>query len=98
MNMFDSIQNLFRSKSKIPISGGECEYLRHGFLKLFQSKSVDIAQPDVGACGGITELKRIADLANTFGIEIVPHCWGTGIVLHVVKDRVPRIASVEKWV
>ena len=57
--------------------------MRHGFLKLFQSKSVDIAQPDVGACGGITELKRITALANTFGIEIVPHCWGTGIVLHV---------------
>ena len=61
--------------------------MRHGFLKLFQSKSVDIAQPDVGACGGITELKRITDLANTFGIEIVPHCWGTGIVLHVCSDQ-----------
>ena len=71
-----------RSRSKIPISGGECEYLRFGFLQLFQSKSVDIAQPDVASCGGITELKRIATMANTFGVEIIPHSWGTGIALH----------------
>ena len=41
-----------------------------------------LVQPDVAACGGITELKRIATMANTFGIEVIPHSWGTGIALH----------------
>ena len=80
-----------RSKTKIPISGGECEYLRYGFLQLFQSKSVDIAQPDVASCGGITELKRIATMANTFGIQIIPHSWGTGIALHAAMHVIANL-------
>lgn len=68
-----------RSKTSIPISGGECEYLRFGFQTLFQSKSIDIAQPDICSTGGLTEAKRIGVLATTYGIEIVPHTWGTGI-------------------
>ena len=71
--------NELRSKTNIPISGGECEYLRNGFLTLFQQQCVDIAQPDICAAGGITEVKKIADMANTFGIELIPHTWGTGI-------------------
>jgi len=70
-----------RSKTKIPIAGGECEYLRFGFQRLFQSKAVDIAQPDICATGGLTEAKRIASLATVYGVEIVPHTWGTGIAL-----------------
>jgi len=70
-----------RAATAIPIAGGECEYLRHGFLRLFQAGSVDIAQPDVAAAGGITELKKIFAMAETFGIEVVPHSWGTGISL-----------------
>ena len=86
--------NYNRSKTKIPISGGECEYLRYGFLQLFQSKSVDIAQPDVASCGGITELKRIATMANTFGIQIIPHSWGTGIALHAAMHVIANLDPV----
>ncbi len=70
-----------RLRTSIPIAGGECEYLRNGFLTLFQSRSVDIAQPDICAAGGITEVKKIADMAKTFGVQIVPHTWGTGIAI-----------------
>ncbi|UCC99437.1 MAG: mandelate racemase/muconate lactonizing enzyme family protein [Phycisphaerales bacterium] len=70
-----------RQTTSIPIAGGECEYLRWGFLNLFQQQCVDIAQPDICAAGGITEVKRIADMANTFGVDLVPHTWGTGIAL-----------------
>ncbi len=70
-----------RMRTSIPIAGGECEYLRNGFLTLFQARSVDIAQPDICAAGGITEVKKIADMAQTFGVQIIPHTWGSGIAL-----------------
>ncbi|WP_372775184.1 mandelate racemase/muconate lactonizing enzyme family protein [Mangrovibacterium sp.] len=70
-----------RTKTTIPISGGECEYLRFGFQTLLQSKSVDIIQPDICATGGLTEAKRIAALASVYGVELVPHTWGTGIAI-----------------
>ena len=70
-----------RSKTSIPIAGGECEYLRYGFQTLLKSNSVDIIQPDICSTGGLTEAKRIAALASVYGVEIVPHTWGTGIAI-----------------
>ncbi len=72
-----------RRQSKIPIAGGECEYGVHGFHQLFSAAAVDIAQPDICACGGLTEAQRIAALARTHFVEITPHCWGTGIAFAV---------------
>lgn len=83
-----------RDTTHIPISGGECEYLRYGFLQLFQNLSVDIAQPDICAAGGITEVKKIAAMANTFGIEIVPHTWGTGVALHAAMHLISNLDIV----
>lgn len=77
-------------RTTIPIAGGECEYLRAGFLHLFENRCVDIAQPDICAAGGLTEVKKICSLAQTFGVELTPHCWGTGIALsaalHLVSN------------
>jgi len=80
-----------RNTTDIPIAGGECEYLRYGFLQLFQNQSVDIAQPDICAAGGITEVKKIAAMANTFGVEIVPHSWGTGVALHAAMHLIANL-------
>jgi len=80
-----------RRATSIPISGGECEYLRFGFLRLFQQQCVDIAQPDICAAGGLTEVKRIADLACTFGVDLVPHTWGTGIALSAALHLIANI-------
>lgn len=82
-----------RENTSIPISGGECEYLRYGFLELFKNQSVDIAQPDICAAGGLTEVKRIAAMANTFGVELVPHSWGTGIALHAAMHLISNLDS-----
>lgn len=70
-----------RTKTTIPIAGGECEYLRFGFQALLQGNCVDIIQPDICATGGLTEAKRIAVLASVYGVEVVPHTWGTGIAI-----------------
>ncbi|HVL71986.1 MAG TPA: enolase C-terminal domain-like protein, partial [Beijerinckiaceae bacterium] len=43
--------------------------------------AVDIAQPDTCAAGGLSECKKIADMAWAHGVRYVPHCWGTGIAM-----------------
>lgn len=70
-----------RTKTTIPIAGGECEYLRFGFQALLKANSVDIVQPDICATGGLTEAKKIAALASVYGVEVVSHTWGTGIAI-----------------
>jgi D-galactarolactone cycloisomerase len=68
-----------RRRSAIAIAGGECEYLVHGFRRLMEADAVDIIQPDLCACGGLTEGLRIAALARAYGVALTPHCWGTQI-------------------
>jgi D-galactarolactone cycloisomerase len=65
----------------IPIAGGECEYTRFGFRDVLVSRCMDIIQPDICAAGGLSECKKIADMAEAFGIRCNPHVWGTGVAL-----------------
>jgi D-galactarolactone cycloisomerase len=65
----------------IPIAGGECEYTRYGFRELFAARALDIAQPDTCAAGGLSECKKIADMAEAHGIRYNPHVWGTGVAI-----------------
>ncbi len=65
----------------IPIAGGECEFTRFGFRDLLVSHAVDIIQPDTCAAGGLSECKKIADMAEAFGVRYNPHVWGTGIAI-----------------
>jgi len=46
---------------------------RHGFRMLLEMECADIIQPDVGWCGGITELVKISALADAHGALLVPH-------------------------
>jgi D-galactarolactone cycloisomerase len=66
---------------RIPVSGGEAEYMRFGFRELVVRRCVDILQPDLCACGGFTEALRIAVLANAWGVTIYPHVWGSAVGL-----------------
>lgn len=77
----------------IPIAGGEAEYTRFGFEPLLRRRAVDFAQPDLCACGGITEGMKIATLASVYDVHLTPHVWGTAIgqaaALHFYAAR-PR--------
>ena len=86
--------NELRSKTTIPIAGGECEYTRFGFNQLIKNKSVDIIQPDICASGGLTEAKRIGALASANGIDLIPHTWGTSIGIHVALHFISNIESI----
>jgi D-galactarolactone cycloisomerase len=65
----------------IPVAGGECEYTRFGFRDVLTSQAIDILQPDTCAAGGLSECKKIADMAEAFGVRFNPHVWGTGIAI-----------------
>lgn len=65
----------------IPVASGECEFTRFGFREVFTQRAVDIIQPDTCSAGGLSECKKIADMAAAFGVRYNPHCWGTGIGL-----------------
>jgi len=55
------------------ITTGEHEATRWGFRLLLEMECADIIQPDVGWCGGITELIKISALADARGVMVVPH-------------------------
>lgn len=58
---------------RIPIASGERIYTRHGFRQFIEKQALDILQPDIGTCGGIMELKKIAAHAETYHIGVAPH-------------------------
>ncbi|MDT5148549.1 MAG: L-rhamnonate dehydratase [Mycobacterium sp.] len=55
------------------VTTGEHEATRWGFRQLLEMGCADIIQPDVGWCGGITELIKISALADAYGAMVVPH-------------------------
>ena len=66
-----------RRGQPIPVAGGECEFTRWGFREVLARRAIDILQPDICAAGGLSEGKKIADMAAAFGVRCVPHVWGT---------------------
>jgi len=70
-----------RARQPIPVAGGECEFTRYGFREILTRGAIDILQPDTCAAGGLSECKKIADMAAVFGVRYIPHVWGTAIGL-----------------
>ena len=61
------------SASPVPLATGERIYGRAGFLPVLQA-GVAVVQPDLSHAGGITEVLRIAALADAYGAHLAPHC------------------------
>jgi L-alanine-DL-glutamate epimerase-like enolase superfamily enzyme len=68
-----------RATTSIPIAAGESEFTRFDFRDLIEVRAVDVLQPDLAICGGITEGRRIAALADAHQLELAPHCWGSAL-------------------
>lgn len=67
--------------SSVKISGGETLTTRYEFKNFIEYGHPDIVQPDITRCGGISEMKKIYDLAQLYGTQLVPHGFSTGILL-----------------
>lgn len=58
----------------IPIATGERLFSKYDFKRLLQIGGVDIIQPDLSHAGGITEVKKIAAMAEAYDVALAPHC------------------------
>lgn len=62
------------NQTSIPIALGERLHSRWEVRPFLEAGCVDILQPDVSHCGGISELKRIASMAEAYDVALAPHC------------------------
>lgn len=58
----------------IPIATGERLFSRYDFKRLLEAGGVDIIQPDLSHAGGITEVRKIAAMAEAYDVALAPHC------------------------
>jgi galactonate dehydratase len=63
-----------RHSTKTPICCGENLYLRWGFAELLEKRAVDIIMPDIQKTGGLSEARKIANMAEAYYIPMAPHC------------------------
>ena len=68
----DAMREIKRATST-PICSGENLYLRHGFRELIEKQAVDIIMPDIPKCGGLSECRKIANLAEMYYMPFAPH-------------------------
>lgn len=61
-------------RTTIPVAFGERLYTRWDIKRFLEDASVDILQPDIAHAGGISETKRIAQMAEAYDVAIAPHC------------------------
>ncbi len=70
-----------RGTVPVPIAAGENEFGLQGFGELIRAGAVDIAQPDASRCGGISEVLRVARLAQERGLRVAPHTWSDAVAV-----------------
>jgi galactonate dehydratase len=87
------------AKSPVPIAAGEGLLSRFEFRQLLEARGATIIQPDVMHAGGITETRKIANLAETYGVEVAPHqCSGPiGHVASLAAMSVCRNFLIQEW-
>jgi L-alanine-DL-glutamate epimerase-like enolase superfamily enzyme len=72
-------QGEVRAVAQMPIAAGESEFTRFDFRDLIEHRAVDVLQPDLAICGGITESARISHLAMAYQLALAPHAWGSAL-------------------
>lgn len=81
------------SRSGIPIAAGERLYSRKEYLPFLTNQAVQVIQPDIGNCGGITEAVKIADLASMYDIGVQFHCAGSPLCLAATLQTEAAISN-----
>ena len=74
---YDGLVEVRKSVKSCWLTTGEHEYTRYGFLELLKRRCVDVVQPDMTWCGGLTEAIKIANLARAYNVHVVPHVSAT---------------------
>ena len=84
---------MLREQGLVQIATGEHEFTRYGFQQLLDARAADVLQPDVHRVGGITELRRICQMASGACVEVIPHVYSAA-TLHVVLSQ-PNCGWIE---
>lgn len=82
----------------VPVAAGENEFGLQGFAELVHRQAVDIVQADASRCGGITEVLRVAELADRAGLKLAPHSWSDAVAVMAnaqVVAATPHALTVE---
>jgi L-alanine-DL-glutamate epimerase-like enolase superfamily enzyme len=85
-------------EQSIPIASGEWLTTRFEHLALIERGGVQVVQPDIGRVGGLTEARRVCELAAARGVAVVPHLWKTGISIAAavhLAAATPNCAYIE---
>jgi L-rhamnonate dehydratase len=85
-------------RAGIRIGGAEMAATVHECREWLERGAVDVLQPDLSRCGGLTELRRIAALGEQFGASVVPHFWKTGITAAACRHfqaATPNVPYIE---
>lgn len=69
-----------RAASPVPVAAGEQVATVWDFERFIREGCVDVIQPDLSRCGGLTVARRVAELAKEAGIDLVPHSWLTHLL------------------
>jgi L-alanine-DL-glutamate epimerase-like enolase superfamily enzyme len=65
--------------SPIRIGGAEAAATRFEIREWVERGRIAVAQPNIARCGGLSEIRRIAEMCELYGVEVIPHGWKTGI-------------------
>jgi L-alanine-DL-glutamate epimerase-like enolase superfamily enzyme len=82
----------------IPLATGERTYTRWGFLPFFENHSLQVIQPDIENCGGITEAKKICDMAAIYDVNVQTHVCSSPVSVAVslhLEAAIPNFAIHE---
>jgi L-rhamnonate dehydratase len=78
-----------KAKTRIPLSGAEHEYTRWGFKRFIEKGALDILQPDMYWCGGLSETLKIAAYATAHDLIVIPHGHSTPLGIHFTAAQSP---------
>lgn len=70
---------LIARRLNIPLASGERIYTRWGYRPFYEKRVLSVIQPDICTCGGITEAKKICDMAHTYDISVQIHVCGSPV-------------------
>lgn len=78
-----------------PIAAGEQEATHWGFQQLIERGKVDVVQPDLSRCGGLTTAKQIAQMVEEKKMQIIPHAWSSDILTATTLQFLASVKDAE---
>jgi L-rhamnonate dehydratase len=86
-----------RRRVRVPIAGGEHEYTRWGLKALVDAEAVDVLQADIYWAGGLTEMLKVAAIASTYDVVLIPHGHSTPASAHFIAAQSPAVCPLLEY-